>query len=79
MFRVINKYNNRPSYKMLDNDKPFPRQLRADKYGYYRCNICGSTSNNVNSRMVWVEDIDHNYKEHYICSSCMGNWESNDG
>jgi len=79
MFRVVNKYDNRPSYKMLDSDSPFPRQLKADKYGYYKCSLCGSDSNSPNSRMVWVEDINRNYKEHYICSSCMGNWENKHG
>ena len=36
-----NRRNNRPTYKQVDNTKPFPRQLKSDMYGYYRCAICG--------------------------------------
>ena len=69
--------NNRPTYKEMDNTKPFPKQLKSDVYGYYRCSFCGEGSNDSNSKFIWAEDINKHYKEHYICGTCIAKWEKN--
>ena len=63
--------------KPLNHDRsiPFPRQLKKDRANCYYCNLCGSRSNLRNAKMVWVEDIDKSYKEHYICGYCVVKWE----
>ena len=69
--------NNRPTYKEVDNTKPFPKQLKADVYGYYTCSFCGKDSNQPESKFIWAEDIDRRYKEHYVCGTCVTKWEGN--
>ena len=61
-----------------DRSVPFPRQLKKDATNCYYCNICGSRSNLRNAKFVWVEDVERIYKEHYICGSCVTNWEKQD-
>ena len=70
-----NRRPNIPTYKQVDNTKPFPRQLKSDMYGYYRCTYCHKDSNSPKSKFIWVEDAERNYREHYLCGSCVDKWE----
>ena len=60
---TVNNRNNRPTYKEMDNTKPFPKQLKPDMYGYYHCGYCGEDSNSPKSKFIWVEDVEKHYKE----------------